>query len=168
MLSKTRSTPVYSPAPGVIPDTITGPASNGSPVAADPDVAPRSLPLRRTGDPARALPPQSPPLAPARLRDPGRGPGRLPDRARGFEHRSGEGQLGVRQLTGLAGLAGPVRRDPRLAGRARRDRQRFTGAPVHRGARRWHLMTRTAQVTQAASATRKARAAPSSCPSRPR
>jgi uncharacterized integral membrane protein len=38
MLSKTRSTPVRSPAPGVIPDTITGPVSNGSPVATDPDV----------------------------------------------------------------------------------------------------------------------------------
>jgi uncharacterized integral membrane protein len=40
MLSKTRSTPVNSPAPGVIPDTITGPVSNGSPVATDPDIAP--------------------------------------------------------------------------------------------------------------------------------
>jgi uncharacterized integral membrane protein len=40
MLSKTRSTPVYSPAPGVIPDTITGPVSNGSAVATDPDAAP--------------------------------------------------------------------------------------------------------------------------------
>jgi hypothetical protein len=30
MLSKTRGMPVNSPAPGVIPDTITGPASNGS------------------------------------------------------------------------------------------------------------------------------------------
>jgi uncharacterized integral membrane protein len=40
MLSKTRSTPVRSPAPGVIPDTITGPVSNGSPVATDPDLAP--------------------------------------------------------------------------------------------------------------------------------
>lgn len=35
MLSKTRSTPAYSAAAGVIPDTITGPASNGSPVATD-------------------------------------------------------------------------------------------------------------------------------------
>jgi uncharacterized integral membrane protein len=40
MLSKTRSTPVYSPAPGVIPDTLTGPASNGSPIASDRNVAP--------------------------------------------------------------------------------------------------------------------------------
>lgn len=39
MLSSTRSTPVYSPASGVIPDAITGPASNGSPVATDPDIA---------------------------------------------------------------------------------------------------------------------------------
>jgi uncharacterized integral membrane protein len=40
MLSKARSTPVGSPAPGVIPDPITGPVSNGSAVATDPDVAP--------------------------------------------------------------------------------------------------------------------------------
>jgi uncharacterized integral membrane protein len=40
MLSKTLSTPAYSPAPGVIPDTVTGPVSDGSPVATDPDVAP--------------------------------------------------------------------------------------------------------------------------------
>lgn len=40
MRSKTPSTPVGSPAPGVIPDPITGPVSNGSAVATDPDVAP--------------------------------------------------------------------------------------------------------------------------------
>jgi uncharacterized integral membrane protein len=40
MLSNTRSTPVRSPAPGVIPDPITGPVSNGSVVATDPDAAP--------------------------------------------------------------------------------------------------------------------------------
>jgi uncharacterized integral membrane protein len=40
MLSKTRGMSVRSPAPGVIPDTITGPVSNGSPVASDPHVAP--------------------------------------------------------------------------------------------------------------------------------
>jgi hypothetical protein len=40
MLPKTRSTPVHSPAPGVIPDTITGPVSDGSPVATDPSIAP--------------------------------------------------------------------------------------------------------------------------------
>ena len=40
MLSKTRSTPVRSPAPGVIPERVTGPVSNGSPVASGPDVAP--------------------------------------------------------------------------------------------------------------------------------
>jgi uncharacterized integral membrane protein len=40
VLSKTRSTPVYSLAPGVIPDRITGPVGNGSPVATDPDIAP--------------------------------------------------------------------------------------------------------------------------------
>ena len=39
MLSKTRST-VHSPAPGVIPDTITDPVSNGSRVGADHDSAP--------------------------------------------------------------------------------------------------------------------------------
>jgi uncharacterized protein YegP (UPF0339 family) len=33
MLSKTRSSPVRSAAPGVIPDPITGPVSNGSPAA---------------------------------------------------------------------------------------------------------------------------------------
>jgi uncharacterized integral membrane protein len=31
MLSKTRSMPVHSAAPGVIPDTITGPPNNGAP-----------------------------------------------------------------------------------------------------------------------------------------
>lgn len=35
MLSKSRSTPVRSPAPGVIPDTA-GSVGNGSPVATDP------------------------------------------------------------------------------------------------------------------------------------
>jgi uncharacterized integral membrane protein len=40
MLSRTRSTPVYSPVPGVIPDTITGPAGNGSAIGSDHDVAP--------------------------------------------------------------------------------------------------------------------------------
>jgi uncharacterized integral membrane protein len=40
MLSKTRGMPGYSPAPGVIPDTITRPVSNGSAVATDSDVAP--------------------------------------------------------------------------------------------------------------------------------
>ena len=35
MLSKTRGTPVRSPAPGVIPDAIAGAASNGSPVVTD-------------------------------------------------------------------------------------------------------------------------------------
>jgi uncharacterized integral membrane protein len=39
MLSKTRSTPVRSPAPGVIPDQ-TGPVSNGSLRATDRDAAP--------------------------------------------------------------------------------------------------------------------------------
>ena len=39
MRSKTRGMPVSSPAPGVIPDTITGPVSNGKPVAREPDVA---------------------------------------------------------------------------------------------------------------------------------
>jgi len=40
MLSKTRSTPVYSPAPGAIGDTITDPVANGSPVATAPDLVP--------------------------------------------------------------------------------------------------------------------------------
>jgi uncharacterized integral membrane protein len=39
-LSKTRGMPVRSPAPGVIPDTITGPVSNDSPPVADPNVVP--------------------------------------------------------------------------------------------------------------------------------
>jgi hypothetical protein len=47
MLSKTRGMPVYSAAPGVIPDTITGPVSNASRVATGPDVAPVQDPLRR-------------------------------------------------------------------------------------------------------------------------
>ena len=56
MLSKTRSTPVDSPAPGVIPDTITGPVSNGSPVATDPDffAAPSSAATVRETRRARA------------------------------------------------------------------------------------------------------------------
>jgi uncharacterized integral membrane protein len=33
MLSKTRGAPVHSAAPGVIPDTISGPGTNGAPVA---------------------------------------------------------------------------------------------------------------------------------------
>jgi uncharacterized integral membrane protein len=45
MLSKTRGTPVYSPAPGVIPDTITGPVRNGSAVS---DVAPAAQPSATT------------------------------------------------------------------------------------------------------------------------
>lgn len=40
MLSKSRSSPVRSPTPGVIPDPITGPVSNGSLHVMDPDVAP--------------------------------------------------------------------------------------------------------------------------------
>jgi uncharacterized integral membrane protein len=40
MLSKTRSRPVGSAAPRVIPDPITGPVSNGSRVAMDPDARP--------------------------------------------------------------------------------------------------------------------------------
>jgi hypothetical protein len=44
MLTKTRSTPVHSPAPGVIPDTITGPVSNGSPARTDPHRAPTQAP----------------------------------------------------------------------------------------------------------------------------
>jgi uncharacterized integral membrane protein len=40
MLTKTRSTPLHPPAPRAIPDTTTGPASNESPAAADPDVTP--------------------------------------------------------------------------------------------------------------------------------
>ena len=40
MLTKTRSTPVQSPPPGVIPERITGPVSAGSAAATDPDVAP--------------------------------------------------------------------------------------------------------------------------------
>jgi hypothetical protein len=55
MLSKTRSTTAHSPAPGVIPDPITGPVSNGSIAATNPDRAPAL---------ASAVPGQS---------DPGRG-----------------------------------------------------------------------------------------------
>jgi hypothetical protein len=40
MLTKTRSTPVHSPAPGVIPDTITGPVSDWSAVAGYSDLDP--------------------------------------------------------------------------------------------------------------------------------
>jgi uncharacterized integral membrane protein len=40
MLTKTRSAPVQSPAPGVIPDTITGPLIAGSPPATDPEPVP--------------------------------------------------------------------------------------------------------------------------------
>ena len=54
MVSKTRSTPVRSAAPGVIPDRVTGPVSNGSPVASDPDVAPAHTPAAPgQSDPAR-------------------------------------------------------------------------------------------------------------------
>jgi uncharacterized integral membrane protein len=50
MLSKTRSAPARSPAPEVIPDTITGPASNGARVAGEAD----KVPARSTGRKARA------------------------------------------------------------------------------------------------------------------
>lgn len=40
MPSKTRSTPVDLPAPGVIPRTIAGPVGNGSSVASAPGIAP--------------------------------------------------------------------------------------------------------------------------------
>jgi hypothetical protein len=40
MLSKTRGMPVHSSAPGVIPDAITDPVSNGASAAADADRAP--------------------------------------------------------------------------------------------------------------------------------
>jgi uncharacterized integral membrane protein len=40
MLSKTPSTPGRSLAPGAIPETITGPAGNGSAIATDPGIAP--------------------------------------------------------------------------------------------------------------------------------
>jgi hypothetical protein len=40
MPSKARSTPVDSPAPGVIPHTIRGPVSDRLPVATGPDTAP--------------------------------------------------------------------------------------------------------------------------------
>jgi uncharacterized integral membrane protein len=40
MLSTSRNTPVNPPAPGVIPDTIAGPAGNGAPVGIDADIAP--------------------------------------------------------------------------------------------------------------------------------
>jgi uncharacterized integral membrane protein len=39
MLSQTQITPTGSPAPGVIPDPVTGPVSDGSPVSTDADVA---------------------------------------------------------------------------------------------------------------------------------
>ena len=47
MLSKTRSAPVDSPAPGVIPDTITDPDGNGAPVIRGPD-APARQPMMKT------------------------------------------------------------------------------------------------------------------------
>jgi uncharacterized integral membrane protein len=40
MLSKTRGTPVFSPAPGVIPDMVIRPLTGSSPVATDPEVVP--------------------------------------------------------------------------------------------------------------------------------
>ncbi len=55
MLSETRGMPVGSPAPGVIPETIPGPVSNGAPVARDPDVAStRSSAQTATGGETRA------------------------------------------------------------------------------------------------------------------
>lgn len=39
MISTTRREPTRSPAPGAIPETITGPVTNDSPVATDPDLA---------------------------------------------------------------------------------------------------------------------------------
>lgn len=50
MLSETRDTPVQSPAPGVIPATVTGPVSDGGPVVGGPGGAPaRSTAQAATG-----------------------------------------------------------------------------------------------------------------------
>jgi hypothetical protein len=54
MLSMIRGTTVRSPAPEVIPDTTTGPASNGSIAATDPDRAPaQASPAPAQSDPGR-------------------------------------------------------------------------------------------------------------------
>jgi hypothetical protein len=54
MLSKIRSTAVHSPAPGVIPDTISSPTGNGSPAATHPDRAPaQASAAPGQSDPAR-------------------------------------------------------------------------------------------------------------------
>jgi hypothetical protein len=54
MLSKIRGTTVRSPAPEVIPDTTTGPVSNGSIAATDPDRAPaEASPAPAQSDPGR-------------------------------------------------------------------------------------------------------------------
>jgi uncharacterized integral membrane protein len=50
VLFETRSTPVWSPAPGVIPETIPGPTGNGSPVTPDPDHAPAQASARTATD----------------------------------------------------------------------------------------------------------------------
>ena len=44
MLSKTRGMPVDSSAPGVLPDTITGRVSNGSPAMTEGEIAPTQAP----------------------------------------------------------------------------------------------------------------------------
>jgi uncharacterized protein YegP (UPF0339 family) len=55
MLSKTRSTPGRSPAPGVIPDPITGPNSNGSSVATTNGSSVATTANRKTPAPAHAV-----------------------------------------------------------------------------------------------------------------
>lgn len=55
MLSETRGMPVHSAAPGVIPDTITGPTSNGARPAREPELAPaQSTAQTATGRETRA------------------------------------------------------------------------------------------------------------------
>lgn len=66
MLTKAPGTPVHSPAPGVIPDTITGPVSDGPQAATDPELAPTQASAATGKTKARAA--ASAPPKPAAMR----------------------------------------------------------------------------------------------------
>jgi uncharacterized integral membrane protein len=83
MLSKTRGTPVYSSAPGVIPETVARPLGHGSPAPTDPALATAQQP--------------APPRPPASAQRPTTGDGQAQaataretrrDRSRRKAHRS--------------------------------------------------------------------------------
>ena len=158
MLSDTRSTPVNSPAPGVIPDTINGPVRE-QPAVAVPEHRSRAGSRRggkRERDTGRALSPQGPPGPTTRLRDRSRRARRAAHRPRSVEYRASQGQLVDRQLPSLARMAGARRRDPRLGTRAHGQRK-VPLAYSRTAAPRWGpVMTRSRHAHAGCSCTNEA------------